>query len=111
MAAIVTKDSLQHMLDTDNQQYVQMVIGRALVGIFDRQTADEKESNTTSKSNGIGFTGGDAYSGSKTAKFWMKHGSLLDWQVDMWVKKGTTGYSRLAKYHRQLNEIAKDRLT
>ncbi|MCK5018049.1 MAG: hypothetical protein KAS32_13415 [Candidatus Peribacteraceae bacterium] len=109
MSAIVTKESLQNMMDSSDEQFVQRVIGRALVGIFDRQTEDEKHSDATLKHNGIGFTGADAHSGSLTAKYWLRHNSLLDWQIDMWTKKNVKGFSRLTKYHKQLNSIAEEK--
>lgn len=107
----VTKDSLQQLLDSDNPKKVEAVIGRALSALYDYQTADEQNSDATLNHNGVGFTGADAHSGSKTAKFWMKHHKLLDWQIDMWLKKGAKGYARLAKYHTQLNKIAELKLT
>lgn len=107
---IVTRDSLQTMLDSNNPAFVSQVIGRGLWGIFQRQTEDEKEINTTNKYNGIGFTGADAFGGSLTAKFWRKHGKLLDWQIAKWTRKGKNGYARLCKYHKQLNEIAIERI-
>lgn len=103
---LVTRDSIQVMLDSDNEAYVAEVIGRGLMALLDRQTTDEQVSNTTNRDNSIGFTGADAFSGSLTAKFWRKHGKLLDWQIAKWTKKGKNGYSRLCKYHKQLNEIA-----
>ena len=106
MTAIVTKDSLQNMLDSDNKSYVIKVIGRALVGLFNRQTESEKAINSTQENNGIGFAGCDAVSGTLSAKYFLKHGTLLDWQAEKWLKKGKNGYSRLSKYHSQLNEIA-----
>jgi len=108
---IVTRDSLQAMLDKDNTDYVQLVIGKALTALYDYQTAEEQNAHATVEHNGVGFTGADARSGSKTAIFWSKHHKLLDWQIDMWTKKGSRGYSRLAKYHAQLNRIAEDKLT
>lgn len=108
---IVTRDSLQHMLDNDNVEYVQLVIGKALTALYDYQTTEEQHVNSTLNSNGVGFTGADANSGSRTAKFWLKHHTLLDWQVAMWTKKGSKGYARLAKYHKQLNLIAEAKLT
>ena len=56
--------------------------------------------------NGIGFTGADAHSGCLTAKYFIKHGTLADWQVERWTKLSKSGFSRLTKYHKQLNEIA-----
>ena len=107
MTTQVTRESLQTMLDNKNPNYVMAVVGRALVRIFERQTTDEQASNTTNKHNTIGFAGCDAKSGSLTAKYYIKHGKLEQWMIDKWLKRSDkTGYSRLTKYHRQLNEIA-----
>lgn len=103
---IVTRDTIARMLDNPNRKYVEAVIGRALLALLDRQTADEKIANDTRVWNAVGFSGADARSGSLTAKFYAKHGCLLDWQVNKWTKKGRNGYPRLCKYHKQLNEIA-----
>lgn len=104
--ATVTRNTLQAMLDNPNQQYVAAVIGRALVVLFNNQTRDEQCANVTNKENGIGFTGADAHSGSITAKYYIKNKTLMDWQIARWTKRGTRGYSRLAKYHKQLNDAA-----
>ena len=106
---LVTRESLQQMLENDNQKYVQAVVGRALVAIFKRQTESEQSSNDTREWNAIGFSGADAFSGSLTAKYWMKHKRLEDWMLEKWLRKGTSGYARLCKYHKQLNEIATER--
>lgn len=104
--AIVTRESLQNLLDREDHEFVAKVVGRALVSLMQNQTEAEKMSNATSVDNGIGFTGADAYSATLTAKSFMKKGTLADWQVAKWTKKGKSGFSRLTKYHRQLNEIA-----
>jgi hypothetical protein len=101
---IVTKDSLQSMLD--NPRIRTHVVGRALVVLFENQTKDEQVMATTNKDNGVGFTGSDAFSGTLTAKYYMKHGILLDWQVEKWTKAGKNGYARLCKYWRQLDTRA-----
>jgi hypothetical protein len=105
MKSLVTKESLVAML-TQSRELQIRVIGRALVALLDRQVADEKISASTKFDNGIGFTPGDAYSGTLTAKYFLKHGTLLDWQIDRWMKPTKTGFPRLVKYSRQLNEIA-----
>lgn len=104
--AIVTRDSLQKLLDSDNKQLVIHTIGRALVVLFNNQTASEQVENTTNHLNMVGFTGADGYGGSLTAKYYLKHNTLLDWQIDKWLKRGKSGYSRLTKYHKQLNVAA-----
>lgn len=106
MNQIVTRQSLQAMLDNDNPEYVARVVGRALVAIFNNQTTDEKSGNTTEVDNGIGFSGADARTGSLGAKSYMKNKTLLDWQVAQWTRRGKNGYSRLTKYAKQLNTIA-----
>lgn len=103
---IVTRESLAAMLTNENPAYVQMVIGRALCRLLERQTQSEQSSNATDEDNGVGFTGADAHSGSLTAKYFMKHKKLEDWQVARWMKIGANGFPRLCKYHKQLNEIA-----
>ena len=106
--ATVTRESLQAMLDNPNEKYVAQVIGRALVVLFKNQTRDEQSMNATNQDNGIGFTGADAHSGSITAKYFIKHKTLLDWQVARWTKPAASGFARLAKYHKQLNEASKE---
>lgn len=106
MPAIVTKESLQSMLDEANQAKRVQIIGRALVIMFNNQTAAEQSANTTDNHNGVGFTGADAHSGCLGAKSFLKHKNLLDWQVDMWMKLSKSGYSRICKYHAQINEAA-----
>jgi small ligand-binding sensory domain FIST len=104
MKAIVTRESLQAMLMSDKAE---QVVGRALKAIFlANQTEDERSCNDTKKWNGIGFSGADARSGSITAKYFIKHGKLLQFQVDLWTKRQKNGFARLTKYAAQLNEIA-----
>lgn len=103
---VVTRDSLRTMLENPNRKYVEAVVGRALVALLDRQTADEQASADTRVVNGIGFTGADAYSGTLTAKSYRARKALVDWQLEKWTKPAKNGYPRLCKYARQLNEIA-----
>ena len=107
MKVLVTRDSINVMLMNSNSEFVMHVVGKALVGIFNRQTEDEKQVNSTTKHNGIGFSGSDAKGGSLSAKFYIKHKRLEPWMVLKWTKVSErTGYPRLCKYHTQLNEIA-----
>ena len=57
-SSIVTKVSLMNLLTTvpasfsgDLKAWQKQVIGRALVGIFNRQTADEQANHTTNQYN------------------------------------------------------------
>lgn len=102
---LVTRESLIALLA--NTEKCQHVIRRALVVIFRNQTEGEKQANTTENHNNIGFTPADAKSGSISAKYYIKHGSLQDWMVEKWMKPNEKGIPRIAKYWSQLNEAAK----
>jgi hypothetical protein len=97
------------MLRNPNRKYVETVVGRALLALLQRQTADEQRAADTREHNGVGFSGADAKSGTLTAKSFVKNGGLLDWQLEKWTKLASNGYPRLAKYAKQLNEIALER--
>jgi hypothetical protein len=100
--ATVTRESLVALLERKPE----VVVGRALVALFRKQTDSEKVGNQAEQDNGVGFSGADARSGSITAKYYLKHGKLLDWQVEQWTKSAKNGYPRLCKYVKQLNAIA-----
>lgn len=103
---IVTAQSLNEMIVKADAEKRVHIIGRALVALFDRQTKDEKVLNDTNRWNMVGFSGADAKSGSLTAKYYLKHKTLLEWQIDRWMKTQRNGLPRLCKYWKQLNEIA-----
>jgi len=105
MPAIVTRDTLRSMLNVADTERKVQIIGRALVRIFEGQTAAEKVQNDTTEDNGIGFSGADAKAGTLTAKYFLKHRNLLDWQLEKWMAL-SGGYPRICKYHKQLNAIA-----
>jgi hypothetical protein len=104
--ALVTRDSLKEMLATAPLERQVHIIGRALVALLQYQTANEQRCNSTDEDNGVGFTGADARSGTLTAKSYLKHKSLQEWQAARWLKSGSNGYPRICKYHKQLNTIA-----
>lgn len=111
LQTLVTKESLQNMLDEANFERQQHIIGRALVAIFERQTASEQHALHTEENNGVGFAGCDATGGSLTAKSYMKRKALLQWQVDKWTKVSpSSGFARICKYANQLNQIANEKL-
>lgn len=82
-------------------------VGRALVHLMNRQTRDEQETKSTRHHNGRGFTSSDARSGTITAKYYIKHGVLQAWQLDMWRARNRRGTTRLGKYYAQIAEEAK----
>ena len=103
----VTRDSLAALLGREDIRV--HVIGRALRVLMDRQTEDERKSNSTHHSNNRGFASCDAKQGTLTAKTYIKRGTLLDFQVEFWMKPGKSGYPRICKYHAQLNEAAEQK--
>lgn len=110
---VVTRDSLAQMIHqaqaVGDIAKVHRIVGRALVRLFERQTADEKQHNDTENLNTVGFSSSDGRNGSITAKTFLKHGRLTDRQLEEWTAPWRqTGYPKICKYHRQLNEIAQE---
>lgn len=103
--ALVTKSKMIEALNDPRPGFKERYIGKALVAIFNFQTEEEKTHNDTETNNNIGFSGSDAKDGSITAKYFLKHGTLLDWMVDNWMKD-FRGSPRITKYARQLNIVA-----
>lgn len=106
--AIVTPEYIDNYL-SDSTKNAAQFIGRALVVLFNNQTEDEKRVNDTNQDNGIGFTGADAHSGCISAKYFLKHGTLQDWQIERWTKRNRRGVMRIAKYWRQLEQAAQQK--
>lgn len=103
--AIVTRENLNAMLESANQQRRSQIIGRALVHLFNRQTADERISRSTNQDNSRGFTAFDAEIGTRDAKTFIRDGALTWYQVNWWMGN-RRGFPRICSYHRQLNEEA-----
>lgn len=102
--SIVTRESFMSMLIASRERQ-KKVVGRALVALYKRQTEDEKTSLQTKHDNSRGFSAPDAKSGTLCAKYFLRHGTLQDWQFANWMRE-EKGLPRIAKYVRQLNEIA-----
>ena len=109
MSYLVTRESLRKMLEVSSPERKAEIIGRACVVLFKRQTKTEQAINSTEITNFRGFCAQDARSGSITAKYFIKHGKLEDWQVEKWTKTDRRGTPRIVKYWRQLNEEAVER--
>lgn len=103
---IVTKESLSKMINRASVDKQKQIVGRALVVMFNNQTESEKATDSTREQNGEGFASMDSYTGSLTAKYFLKHRTIQDWQLKKWLKPQKNGYYRICKYHRQLNEAA-----
>jgi len=102
---MLTREKFNELIDRDDEVGMH-AIGRALVHLFNRQTQDEKATNDTKVHNNLGFTSGDARSGSLSAKYYLKHKKLEDWQLKSWRKPSAKGGTRLGKYYRQIAEEA-----
>jgi len=103
----VTKEYINSFITQRPSEQVAQFIGRALVVIFNNQTDSEKAAAVTAVANGVGFTGADAHSGCISAKYFLKHGTLMDWQIELWTKRNRSSDMRIAKYWRQLDTAAK----
>jgi hypothetical protein len=103
---MLTKTALINMIETADQEKLARIVGRACVALFRRQTEDEKVMNTAKHNNNRGFTQADARQGSITAKYFIKNGTLLEWQINQWLKTDVRGTPRIVKYWKQLAEEA-----
>jgi hypothetical protein len=83
---------------------------RALLVIFERQTADEKADGLTEHENGVGFTGTDAEFLTKMAK-WVLDRATKGVPEGKRLCGGQVAVVRKAmmKYHGQLAEVAKQK--
>jgi len=106
----ITKEVVHKMIENASDNMRMHIVGRACVAIFQYQTAAEQAVNDTREFNDEGFTSGDAREGSLTAKYYLKHGSLQEWQIDKWVRLNKKGTMRIAKYWRQLDRAATEKL-
>ena len=68
---IWTREDIVALLNTSDR-----AVERGVVAIWQRQTADEQSTDTTRHSNGVGFSGWSAHSGSYYAK-WVESGRRL----------------------------------
>lgn len=107
MSKIITSAVLVEMIRTRGAV---VVIGRACVALYNRQTTDEQNALFTKNKNGMGFTAFDAKVGSLTAIYFQQYGTLLPWHVEYWTKITPAGYPKIARYARQLNEVAMDKM-
>ena len=109
METIITPKILTEMILNASPEKRIHIVGRALVGLFQRQTEDERANNSVAHDNGRGFMSCDSIGGSLTAKSYIKRRTLQDWQVEKWTRLGSNGLPILAKYARQLNEISNEK--
>ena len=105
---LITKDILTKMLNEASFDRQIKIIGRALVVLYNNQTASEQQTRTTTQSNNVGFASIDARNGSLTARTFIRTGTMQSWQLAKWMEI-RNGYPKICKYHRQLNQAAIDK--
>jgi hypothetical protein len=89
-----TKASVAALLDANP-----LAVERAIVAIYNRQTADEQAAHVTKHNNNVGFSAFDAETGTYLAK-WILSGKHLS------GKYAERGHKLAKRYVRQLVEIA-----
>jgi hypothetical protein len=93
---MLTKEFIKEKLVTDQRWLM-----RGITAIYEKQTYEEQQSETTKEDNGVGFNGIDAYILSSFAKQ-IKAGKTLS------VKQLAIAQKKMPKYARQLLSIAKE---
>lgn len=102
---IVTRESLHQMITEANSVKRYHIVGRALVVLLNRQTREEQRAERTEVTNGVGFSSVDAEFGTICAKAYQEH-RLSTRMVDYWLRTGKSGFYKICKYHKQLNDEA-----
>lgn len=93
-----TKASIKALLARSDK-----AVKRALVVLYDRQTQDEKRSDTTKYHNNRGFNHGDAKALSRWARY-------VIYGRELWPSTITQARRRLMKYAGQLAVIANEKM-
>lgn len=98
---MVTKESIIQLLCTNDR-----ALARALVVLYQRQTADEKSNQITRHLNGRGFSAAHAKRGTSMAQFYLRTGFLTPRQLAWWRAPTASGTMRIAAYAGQLKDAA-----
>lgn len=77
---------------------------RALLRIYQNQTADEQSSERTIERNGIGFSGPDAEILTSFARQYQRRGSLSERQMAVLVRR-IPSYARQIVHHSDANRL------
>jgi negative regulator of sigma E activity len=90
------KAQIQKLIDTDDK-----AVARAVVRIYQRQTASEQRAEHTHLNNSIGFNAPDAKYLTFAAKYVLRNGALTGEHIDR-VR------AKIRRYWKQLAEIAEE---
>lgn len=102
---MLTKDVILNLLETNDR-----AIARALVVLTERQTSDEKSSETTRHLNNRGFRPCHARMGTSMAKFFTRYNKLSEKQINYWRKRDKQGNMRIGIYWKQLIEASEQKM-
>lgn len=83
-----------------------LAVARALVVLYQRQTADEQTTQETTARNGMGFRPCDAFVGSSMAQFYLKNKFLTPKQLAYWRKPLKSGQMKISIYANQLLSVS-----
>jgi len=93
------KEAIVKLLETND-----VAVGRALLVLNARQTADEQVSEVTKYDNGRGFRPAHARMGTSMAQQFARFGRLSEKQIAYWRRTDRRGSMRIGIYWRQLLE-------
>jgi len=99
-----TVESIRELLRTNDR-----AVGRALLALNARQTADEQQQEVTKYHNEMGFKPCHAKKGTGMAQFYAKAGFLTPKQLVWWRAVTPSGKSRIEVYAAQLLKVAKQK--
>ncbi len=98
-----TKETIIQLLERNDT-----AVGRALVALNKRQTADEQVDKTTRVHNSMGFRPCDAYMGTSLAKWFEEKGFLTAKQLAWCRKPNSKGKIRISCYAGQLLKVIEE---
>jgi len=99
-----TVESIRELLRTNDR-----AVGRALLALNARQTADEQQQEVTKYHNEQGFKPCHAKRGTGMAQFYARAGFLTARQLAWWRATTPSGRMRIEIYCAQLARIAAER--
>jgi hypothetical protein len=99
-----TVESIRELLRTNDR-----AVGRALLALNARQTADEQQQEVTKYHNEQGFKPCHAKRGTGMAQFYAKADFLTPKQLAWWRAVTPSGKSRIEVYAAQLLKVAEEK--
>lgn len=101
-----TSESIKALLETSSK-----AVEKGILVIYDRQTQDEKSTESTNHQNGVGFSGVDAeILSSFAAQILRKQGRGQALGTCLSEKQMAIAKKKIARYSRQLAEVANEKL-